>query len=87
LIDSISRIAQITFRYVIGRFLRSDLFLLTIVTTITSIGFIALYSAGYSFPWRVDNQIRNIFVAIVCMFFVAMTPIRLIKKIVTPLFL
>ncbi len=87
MIDSISRTGLGISRYVIGRFLRSDLLLLTIITTITAIGFIALYSAGYSFPWRVDNQIRNILVATICMFIVAMIPIKFVRKLAPPLFI
>ncbi len=37
--------------------------LLVIVSLLTAVGFVALYSAGYSFPWRIEGQIRNIAVA------------------------
>lgn len=87
MLDTVNRNGLFFARYAIGRFLRSDLLLLTIVATLTTIGFIALYSAGYSFPWRVDNQIRNILVATVAMITLAMIPIKFVKKIAAPLFI
>lgn len=85
--DSIARNGIYIARYSVGRFLRSDLLLLTIVATLTTVGFIALYSAGYSFPWRVENQMRNIVIAALGMLVVAMVPIRFVKKLTTPLFI
>lgn len=56
----------------VGRFLEQlilsiDWPLLAIVVLISAVGFIALYSAGYSFPWRIESQIRNIGVAFIAM--------------------
>ena len=34
--------------------------LMVIVLILSAWGFVALYSAGYSFPWRIDGQIRNL---------------------------
>ncbi len=86
MLDAVTQNGFLFARYAIGRFFRSDLLLLTIVATLTTIGFVALYSAGYSFPWRVDNQIRNIMIATVGMSVVAIIPIKYIKRIATPLF-
>lgn len=41
-------------------FFSIDWTLLAIVTLLSAWGFVTLYSAGYSFPWRIDGQIRNL---------------------------
>ena len=46
--------------------------LLVIVSLLTAVGFVALYSAGYSFPWRIEGQIRNIAVAAAAMLVVGL---------------
>ncbi len=61
--------------------------LLAVVMTLTTIGFITLFSAGYSFPWRIEGQIRNIIAAAVVMFAVACIPIKFIAKASLPLFI
>ena len=33
---------------------------MVIVLVLSAWGFVALYSAGYSFPWRIEGQIRNL---------------------------
>ena len=63
MIETISRTGYAFLRYLATRLLRIDLMLLALVVTLTTIGFIALFSAGYSFPWRIEGQIRNIAVA------------------------
>ena len=60
MIETISRTGYAFLRYLATRLLRIDLMLLALVVTLTTIGFIALFSAGYSFPWRIEGQIRNI---------------------------
>lgn len=65
-------------------FLSIDWSLLAIVSLITAIGFVTLYSAGYSFPWRIDGQIRNISVAFVAMLMVAMVPAKWLRMISVP---
>ena len=60
MIETISRTGYAFLRYLATRLLRIDLMLLALVVTLTTIGFIALFSAGYSFPWRIEGQIRGI---------------------------
>lgn len=74
-------------RYLLARLLRFDLMLLAIVMTITTIGFITLFSAGYSFPWRIEGQIRNIIVAAAVMFAAANVPLKWFEKASLPLYL
>ena len=74
-------------RYVLGRLIRCDLMLVSLVMTLSTIGFITLFSAGYSFPWRIEDQLRNILVAGTVMLLFAMIPIRLLKKVSLPIFL
>lgn len=75
----------------VGRFLERLIFsidwpLLAIVVLISAVGFIALYSAGYSFPWRIESQIRNIGVAFVAMIIFANIPLKWLKVLSIPLF-
>ena len=60
MIGTISRTGYAFLRYLATRLLRIDPMLLALVVTLTTIGFIALFSAGYSFPWRIEGQIRGI---------------------------
>ena len=46
-----------------------------------TVGFITLFSAGYSFPWRIEDQMRNIIVALTAMFIVSFVPIRWVRKV------
>ena len=55
-----SSFTNILGRYLLSRLLRLDFLLLAIVLVITTIGFLTLFSAGYSFPWRIEGQIRGI---------------------------
>ena len=87
MLDQFSRTAFLICRSVLTRLMRMDLMLLVIVVTITTIGFVALFSAGYSFPWRIEGQIRNIAVATVVMLLVANLPVRLFSRIALPVFL
>ncbi len=61
--------------------------LLVIVVLLSSVGFVALYSAGYSFPWRIDGQIRNIAAAAAAMLIFANIPIKWIKNLSLPIYL
>lgn len=61
--------------------------LLAIVVILTSIGFVTLFSAGYSFPWRIEGQIRNIGIATIVMFAVATIPTKVLEKCALPLFI
>lgn len=73
-------------RRTVLRLMHVDLMLLGIVITLTTIGFVTLFSAGYSFPWRIEGQIRNIAVAAAVMFVVAATPVKWFEKSALPLF-
>lgn len=82
----IKRLMGLQGRWFFSRLLRFDIMLLAIVMTITTIGFITLFSAGYSFPWRISGQIRNIAVAAVVMFAAANVPVKWFEKLALPLF-
>ena len=65
-------------------FLSIDWPLLAVVSLITAVGFICLYSAGYSFPWRITAQIRNIIVAVIAMIIFANVPVSWLRRIAIP---
>jgi rod shape determining protein RodA len=87
MLESLSHRSLIAGRYVIARLMRLDIMLLAIVVTLTTIGFIALFSASYSFPWRIEDQIRNITIAATVMLATAMVPVKALQKVSLPLFL
>lgn len=87
MINSVSYRSSSLLRYLLNRLMKIDFMLLAIVVTITTIGFIALFSAGYSFPWRIDGQIRNIAVASVVMVVVACLPVKLFQRMALPIFI
>ena len=87
MIEAISRPGYAFLRYLATRLLRIDLMLLALVVTLTTIGFIALFSAGYSFPWRIEGQIRNIAVAGVVMLVVSCIPVKAFQKATVPIFI
>lgn len=82
-----SSFTNILGRYLLSRLLRLDFLLLAIVLVITTIGFLTLFSAGYSFPWRIEGQIRNLIVAAFTMMVVASLPLKWIEKAAMPAFL
>ncbi len=61
--------------------------LLVIVSLLTAVGFVALYSAGYSFPWRIEGQIRNIAVAAAAMLVVGLVPMKWVKNMSVPIYI
>ena len=69
------RLIGLATQWLLARVLRYDLMLLTIVMCLITVGFITLFSAGYSFPWRIEDQMRNIIVALTAMFIVSFVPI------------
>ena len=85
--NELGRFLHVSGRFVLSRLMRIDLMLLAIVMTITTIGFITLFSAGYSFPWRIEGQVRNIVVAGIVMLFVAHIPVKWFEKAALPVFL
>ncbi len=86
MIESAKYRLEVFCRWCLSRFLRFDFLLLAIVTALTTVGFIALFSAGYSFPWRIEGQIRNIFAAALVMVVVAQCPVKWFEKVSLPLF-
>ncbi len=60
--------------------------LLVIVFLIAAVGFVALYSAGYSFPWRIEAQIRNLGFATLVMLIVANLPMKWIRSLSLPVY-
>ncbi len=60
--------------------------LLVIVILIAAVGFVALYSAGYTFPWRIEAQIRNIGFAALIMLIVANLPLKWIRSLSLPVY-
>ena len=70
-----------------GVVLSLDWPLLAIVLVLSAWGFVALYSAGYSFPWRIEGQIRNLAAATAAMIVVANIPMRWIKNFSVPLYI
>ena len=63
MIGELERMLRIAGGWLISRILRLDLMLLAIVMCLVTVGFITLFSAGYSFPWRIEDQVRNLIVA------------------------
>lgn len=86
MIETVSRTGYAVLRYLATRLLRIDLMLLALVVTLATIGFIALFSAGYSFPWRIEGQIRNIAVASVVMLVVSCIPVKFFQKATVSIF-
>ena len=84
--NEFGRYLQLVSRFVLSRLMRIDLILLAIVMTITTIGFITLFSAGYSFPWRIEDQVRNIVIAGSVMLIVAHIPVKWFEKAALPAF-
>ena len=63
------------------RLSRMNFGLAIVVAILTLTGFMTLFSAGYSYPWRVADQARNILIA----FFVLSSPAVIVKSKVSPL--
>lgn len=60
--------------------------LLMIVSLLTAVGFVALYSAGYSFPWRIEGQMRNIAVAAGAMLIMSFIPTKWVRNFSVPVY-
>ena len=86
MIGELERMLRIAGGWLISRILRLDLMLLAIVMCLVTVGFITLFSAGYSFPWRIEDQVRNLIVAAGAMFATALVPVRWIRRISVPCF-
>ena len=60
--------------------------LLALVGCLAVIGMTTLYSAGFDFPWRVSDQLRNLGVALAVMFVVANVPSQLLMRLAVPVY-
>ena len=61
--------------------------LMVIVLILSAWGFVALYSAGYSFPWRIDGQIRNLAAAGAAMMLFATMPLKWTRNLAVPAYI
>jgi rod shape determining protein RodA len=57
-----------------------------ILFLILSVGLITLYSAGMNFPGRVEDQIRNIFLAFILMWIAANIPPQYLMRLAVPIY-
>lgn len=57
-----------------------------IIFLILSLGIVTLYSAGFDFPGRVEDQLRNIFVAFVVMWIAAIVPPQTLMRFAVPVY-
>ncbi|MDO5530415.1 rod shape-determining protein RodA [Sutterella sp.] len=85
--NEVVRISSLSARWLLARVLRFDLLLLAIVMCLVTVGFITLFSAGHSFPWRIEDQLRNIIIASVAMFVVSLVPVKWFERISLPCFI
>ena len=85
--NEFERLGALSGRWLLSRVMRFDIMLLAIVMCLVTAGFITLFSAGYSFPWRIEDQIRNIVVAAAAMFAVSLVPMKWIERISLPCFI
>ncbi len=60
--------------------------LLLIIGLLCAVGLITLYSAGNNFPGRVEDQIRNIAVAMLAMWLAALTPPQTLMRFAVPIY-
>lgn len=58
--------------------------LATIIAALATIGLLTLYSAGADFPWRFNDQLRNLAIAAGVMFVFASIPPTLLMKFALP---
>ena len=61
--------------------------LMVIVLILSAWGFVALYSAGYSFPWRIEGQIRNLAAAGAAMMLFATMPLKWTRNLAVPAYI
>ena len=74
-------------RHIVVRLMRLDWMLLVLVFSLSTIGFIALFSAGYSLPWRIEGQIRNLILAFCALGLVSLLPVSFYSKVAPWLFI
>ena len=61
--------------------------LLAIIGALMLLGLITLYSAGYDYPWRFTDQLRNFAVAAGIMFLLASIPPSTLMKLAVPVYI
>ena len=87
MIDNLSFVMGRGLRHLFHRVAQVDIVILSIVVLISTIGFIALFSASYSMPWRMEDQIRNLAVAALVLFVMMCLPMKVLARIAVPLFI
>ena len=87
MIDHVSFVLGRSLKTLFHRLTQMDMVILSVVVLVSTIGFIALFSASYSMPWRMEDQIRNLAAAALVMFIVMNTPIKWLSKVAVPLFI
>ena len=68
------------------RLSRMNFGLAIVVAILTLTGFMTLFSAGYSYPWRVADQARNILIAFFVLILFANVHPRYLMKLAVPLY-
>jgi rod shape determining protein RodA len=61
--------------------------LLAVIGCLGVIGLVTLYSAGFDFPWRITDQLRNFGVALAVLFVVANVPPQWLMRLAVPIYL
>lgn len=80
-------LTHLLIRNCFARLARMDAILLAIVVVLSTIGFIALFSAGMAQPQRVHDQVRNLIVAGSVLLVVLNIPMKFWQKIALPVFI
>lgn len=68
------------------RLAQMDFGLMIVVAVLTLTGFMTLFSAGYSYPWRIADQARNILIALLALVVFANIHPRFLMKMAVPLY-
>ena len=68
------------------RLAQMDFGLTIVVGILTLTGFMTLFSAGYSYPWRITDQARNILIALAALVLFANIHPRFLMKLALPLY-
>lgn len=68
------------------RLAQMDFGLAIVVGLLTLTGFMTLFSAGYSYPWRITDQARNILIALAALIVFANIHPRYLMKLAPPLY-
>ena len=85
--DQLSFWAKNVLKHMFHRLSQIDLIVLSVVVLVSTIGFIALFSASYSMPWRMEDQIRNLLAAGITMFIFMNIPTKVLSQVALPIFI